>query len=292
MWNRIYALFVARNTEFFRDRSALAWSVLLPILIIFVFAYAFTDENPEKFKVGIYSTSTPSAASQNFIATRFIKFIEFEVIESNLVKVERHQIDLLFDADNLRYWINQTSPNGYIVEKLLIAAFAGSTQSPMTIFALVCVVLVAYFLNKTPAGLALCMTGENPMAVESQGLSVFAIRTGAVMLGSAFMAIGGAFLTMSAFDAFYIGMVNGRGWICIALVVFSSWKPAKALLGTLIFAAFDALQMRVQQQSSVVIPYQFYLMMPYVFSIVALIVMSRRSAYPKALLIPFRKGER
>jgi ABC-type uncharacterized transport system permease subunit len=166
------------------------------------------------------------------------------------------------------------------------------TQSPMTIFALVCVVVVAYFLNKTPAGLALCMTGENPMAVESQGLSVFAIRTAAVMLGSAFMAIGGAFLTMSAFDAFYIGMVNGRGWICIALVVFSSWKPGKALLGTLIFAAFDALQMRVQQQSSMVIPYQFYLMMPYVFSIVALIVMSRRSAYPKALLIPFRKGER
>jgi len=129
MWNRIYALFVARNTEFFRDRSALAWSVLLPILIIFVFAYAFTDDNPEKFKVGIYSTSPLSAASQNFIATRFIKFIDFDTVEENLVKVERHQIDLLFDADNLRYWINQTSPNGYIVEKLLIAAFANSTQT-------------------------------------------------------------------------------------------------------------------------------------------------------------------
>ena len=166
------------------------------------------------------------------------------------------------------------------------------TQSPMTLLALVCVVAIAYFINRTPAGLALCMTGENPMAVESQGLSVFTIRTLAVMLGSALMAIGGAFLTISAFDAFYIGMVNGRGWICIALVVFSSWKPGKALLGTMIFAAFDALQMRVQQQASMVIPYQFYLMMPYVFSIIALIVMSRRSAYPKALLVPFRKGER
>lgn len=165
-------------------------------------------------------------------------------------------------------------------------------QSPLTILALVSVIAVSWFLNKTPAGLALCMTGENPMAVESQGLSVFTIRTMAVMAGSALMAIGGAFLTMSAFDAFYIGMVNGRGWICIALVVFSSWKPGKALLGTLLFAAFDALQMRVQQQASMVIPYQFYLMMPYVFSIIALIVMSRRSAYPKALLVPFRKGER
>ena len=165
-------------------------------------------------------------------------------------------------------------------------------QSPVTHLALFAVIAVAWFLRRTPAGLALCMTGENPMAVESQGLSVFTIRTLAVMFGSALMAVGGAFLTISAFDAFYIGMVNGRGWICIALVVFSSWKPGKALLGAILFAAFDALQMRIQQQAAMIVPYQFYLMMPYVFSIIALIVMSRRSAYPKALLVPFRKGER
>ncbi len=152
--------------------------------------------------------------------------------------------------------------------------------------------VVSYVMYRTPMGLALCMTGENPMAVESQGLSVYAIRTVAVMIGSALMAVGGAFLTLSAFDAFYIGMVNGRGWICIALVVFSSWRPGKALLGAILFAAFDALQMRVQQQSLAVIPYQFYLMMPYLFSIIALIIMSRKASYPKALLIPFRQGER
>jgi ABC-type uncharacterized transport system permease subunit len=147
-------------------------------------------------------------------------------------------------------------------------------------------------LFKTPLGLALRMVGENPLAVEAQGLSVFFLRTLAVCAGSALMAVGGAFLTMSAFDAYYIGMVNGRGWICIALVVFSSWKPYKALAGCLLFAAFDALQMRVQQQAGIAIPYQFYLMMPYIFSIIALIIMSRKAAYPKALLIPFRKGER
>jgi simple sugar transport system permease protein len=166
------------------------------------------------------------------------------------------------------------------------------SQSPLTLLALLMIVLVSYILYRTPMGLALCMAGENPLAVESQGLSVFAIRTGAVMTGSALMAVGGAFLTLSAFDAYYIGMVNGRGWICIALVVFSSWKPGKALVGAMLFAAFDALQMRVQQQSSTIIPYQFYLMMPYVFSIIALIVMSRKASYPKALLIPFRQGER
>ncbi len=166
------------------------------------------------------------------------------------------------------------------------------TQSPLTLLALITIVVVSYVMYRTPMGLALCMTGENPMAVESQGLSVYAIRTVAVMIGSALMAVGGAFLTLSAFDAFYIGMVNGRGWICIALVVFSSWRPGKALLGAMLFAAFDALQMRVQQQSLALIPYQFYLMMPYLFSIIALIIMSRKASYPKALLIPFRQGER
>ena len=165
-------------------------------------------------------------------------------------------------------------------------------QSPLTYMAFLSIIVVSYVLFHTPAGLAVRMVGENPMAAEAQGLSVFSIRTWAVVVGSAFMAVGGAFLTMSAFDAFYIGMVNGRGWICIALVVFSSWKPGKALLGCVLFAAFDAIQMRVQQQSGMGIPYQFYLMMPYVFSIIALIIMSRRAAYPKALLIPFRKGER
>ncbi len=128
MWKRVYALFVARNLEFFRDRSALAWSVLLPVLIIFVFAYAFNEENPEKFKVGLVSGGTPSAAAAGFRDTRFIKFVEFDEAEPNLVKVERHQVDLLFDPGGGRYWINSTSPNGYIVEKLLIAAYAGSGE--------------------------------------------------------------------------------------------------------------------------------------------------------------------
>src|SRR3546814_16616631 len=68
---------------------------------------------------------------------------------------------------------------------------------------------------------------------------------------------------------FRSGMINGRGWICIALVIFASWRPGKALAGALLFAAFEVLQIRVQQASSAVIPYQFFLMMPYVLSILA-----------------------
>ena len=128
MWKRIYALFVGRNLEFIRDRQALAWSVLLPVLIIFVFAFAFTEGNPEKFKVGVVSGHALDGAAATFKSTRFIKFIDFDEVETNLQKIERHQVDLLFEPGTRRYWINQTSPNGYIVEKLLIAAYADSGE--------------------------------------------------------------------------------------------------------------------------------------------------------------------
>ena len=165
-------------------------------------------------------------------------------------------------------------------------------QTPLTYLAFVTVALTAWGLYRTPLGLAVRAAGENPAAVEAQGISVTAIRLGAVMTGSALMAVGGAFLTLSAFNSFFFGMVNGRGWICIALVVFGSWRPGKALLGAILFAAFDAYQVRLQQLSGGIVPYQLFLMMPYALSILALILVARRATYPKALMIPYQKGER
>jgi len=165
-------------------------------------------------------------------------------------------------------------------------------HTPLTYLAFILVAVVAYVLYRTPLGLAVRTVGENPAAVEAQGIDVALLRLGAVMVGSALMAVGGAFLTMSAFNAFFFQMVNGRGWICIALVVFGSWRPGKALLGALLFGLFDAYQLRLQQLAGAFVPYQVFLMLPYILSIIALIAMSRRAAYPRALMVPYRKGER
>ena len=165
-------------------------------------------------------------------------------------------------------------------------------QTPLTLLALLLVPLVAYILYRTPIGLAVRMVGENPQAAEGQGVSVAAVRTGAIVAGSALMAVAGSFLTLSAFNAFFFNMVNGRGWICIALVVFASWRPGKALLGAVLFAFFDALQLRLQQSGDAALPYQIYLMLPYVLSIVALVLVARKASYPQALMKPYRKGER
>ena len=166
-----------------------------------------------------------------------------------------------------------------------------SSQTPLTWLALALVPALAWVLYRTPLGLALRMVGENPAAVEGQGINVVRLRTFAVVAGSSLMGVAGAFLTLSAFNAFYFNMVNGRGWICVALVVFAGWRPGKALGGALLFAFFDALQLRLSQQAGG-IPYQIYLMVPYVLSIVALVVVARRATYPQALMKPWRKGER
>jgi simple sugar transport system permease protein len=165
-------------------------------------------------------------------------------------------------------------------------------QTPLTFLALALFAVTAFVLYRTPLGLAVRAVGENPAAVESQGLDVHGIRIGAVVVGSALMALGGTFLTMSAFNAFFFEMTGGRGWICIALTVFASWRPGKALLGALLFGAFDAFQLRLQTQVGAAVPSQVFLMLPYLLSIAALCAIARRADYPKALMIPYMKGQR
>lgn len=165
-------------------------------------------------------------------------------------------------------------------------------QTAMTWLAFAMVGVVWWVLARTPLGLAIKAVGDNPDAADAQGLSVHGLRIGAVVAGSALMGVGGAFLTMSAFDAFFFGMVNGRGWICIALVIFAGWRPGKALLGALLFGAFDAFQVRLQTEIGGAVPGQIFLMAPYILSIVALVIAARRSQAPRALLAPWFKGQR
>ena len=171
----------------------------------------------------------------------------------------------------------------------LNAPFLAATAP--TYLALALVAVVAYVLWRTPLGLAIRMAGEHPQGAQAQGISVLVLRTGCVMVGSAIMALGGAFLSLAAFNSFVINMVQGRGWMALALVVFGAWRPGLALLGALLYAWFDAYQLRLQHVFPGV-PYQIFLMAPYVLSIAVLIPMSRRASGPQALMMPFVKGER
>ncbi len=165
-------------------------------------------------------------------------------------------------------------------------------QTAPTYLAVLLSLAATYVLTRTPLGLAIRIVGENPQAAAAQGINPIHIRMGAVVAGSAIMALGGAFLTLSAFNSFFPTMVQGRGWVCIALVVFASWRAERALLGAMLYALFDAYQLRLQQVVGKAVPYQLFLMVPYLMSIGALLVMSRRARVPQALMQPYSPGER
>ncbi len=146
----------------------------------------------------------------------------------------------------------------------------------------------AWVLYRTRFGLRLRAVGENPEAADAAGISVFRMRAIAVTVGSALMAIGGAFLSLAQLGAFTPGIVAGRGWVCIALVIFARWDPLRAVLGALLFGGVFALQLRLQAQG-VQLPYELLLALPYLVTIAALAISGRNAPYPGAYLKPYRR---
>ena len=122
---RFLALLATRNKEFIRDRSSVGWNVIMPILIVAGFALVFTGNFADQYKVGIYKTSNTSkdvkTAIAPFLQTKYIEFININNLDDAILKVQRHQLDLLIDVANKRYWINDQSPKGYLVEKVMLA---------------------------------------------------------------------------------------------------------------------------------------------------------------------------
>lgn len=162
-------------------------------------------------------------------------------------------------------------------------------QYPLTYLALILVPLCHLLLFDTPYGLRLRAVGEYPKAAESAGVDVYAMRYIALALGSGLIGAGGSFLSVAQMGSFGFGMVEGRGWVSLALVIFGNWSPVGILLGALLFGGIEALQMRLQM-FGLAIPYQFYLASPYLISIGALTVVRRMSSCPAALLEPYRRG--
>jgi len=131
MLKRFYAVFDARNREFLRDRASLIWSILFPVSIVAVFAFVFSGDSVDLYKVGVYQESSMGDKKKGqdpFFDTEYIQFIPLEVLEEAIVKVERHQLDMVIYPEKKIYWINDTSSRGYILERIL----SGTTTKPLT----------------------------------------------------------------------------------------------------------------------------------------------------------------
>jgi len=130
MLRRIYAIFVSRNREFVRDRSSLAWNLLLPVGLVFGLSFAF-DGQRDEFTVGVLQAEAEiDTTSHPFLETRYIRFVPYDDIDEALRKVERHQLDLLIETGPpTRYWINPTAPKGYFIEFALLQTSAPAPNS-------------------------------------------------------------------------------------------------------------------------------------------------------------------
>jgi len=133
-----------------------------------------------------------------------------------------------------------------------------------------------YFLKKTKIGLIVRAVGDSPVSASNQGINVRLVRYLCILYGGAMCGLAGAYLSMIYTPQWIENMTGGRGWIALALVVFSTWNPIKILVGAMIFGGLTIIQFHMQA-IGVRIPVQFLTALPYIVTIIVLVVISRNS---------------
>ena len=166
------------------------------------------------------------------------------------------------------------------------------SQDPMVYMALGLALLAWWFLNRTRAGLVLRAVGEAPHSARAIGYPVIRIRYAATAFGGAMAGLAGAYLSLAYTPLWVDDMTAGRGWIAQALVVFATWKPGRVVLGAWLFGGVTVAQL-FAQTLGLHVPTQFMSALPYVATIVVLVVISRnpqtlRLNTPLSLAQPFR----
>ncbi|MEO5985905.1 MAG: ABC transporter permease [Candidatus Limnocylindria bacterium] len=165
-------------------------------------------------------------------------------------------------------------------------------QYALTWVAFLIIVPAAWWLlQRSNFGLEIRAVGEKPEAADAAGVSVVRTRYLALMLGGALMAIGGAFITLALLGSFTLDIIAGRGWVCVALVIFGRWRIFRGLAGALIFSLVFSLQFRLRILPGFgEIPFELLLALPYLVVIAALALSGRNVAYPGAYLKPYRRS--
>lgn len=164
------------------------------------------------------------------------------------------------------------------------------------IFVILALLPIAWFvLYKTKFGLRLASCGENPSAADSVGVNVKKIRYFGVMICGALSGLGGLALILTGAEWDFAGGANGFGFLALAVLIFGQWKPFMVFVGALVFALFKTISIvypSIDFLAQLNISSYFYLMLPYIVCLIALIFTSKKNKAPKALGNPYNKGER
>ena len=168
------------------------------------------------------------------------------------------------------------------------------SQHPMVYLTVLLIGAVAWFLFRSKSGLVLRAVGESPESAHALGYPVRRIRFFAVLAGGALCGMSGAFISVIYTPLWVEGMISGRGWIALALTTFATWRPARVLLGAYLFGGVTMLQLHLQGQG-VDIPVQLLTMLPYLSTILVLVLIARnpvwiRANMPASIGRPFSPG--
>lgn len=167
-------------------------------------------------------------------------------------------------------------------------------QHPMVYIAMALTAGLIWFLYRTRAGLVLRSVGESPESAHALGYPVRRIRLAAVLAGGALCGLAGAYVSVVYTPLWVEGMIAGKGWIALALTTFATWRPARVLLGAYLFGGVTMLQFHLQSLG-VNVPTQFLSMLPYLATIVVLVLISRNPLWirvnmPSSIGKPFYPG--
>lgn len=177
-----------------------------------------------------------------------------------------------------------------LLSKIPVLGEVFFNQNLLVYGAYLLVPLAAFVMDKTTFGLKVRAVGENPEAADSLGVNVSLVRYITVTIGGMLSGLAGASLSIALLNVFQQNLTSGLGFIAVALVYFGGWRPWGVLAGALLFSMVNALQLWVQVLG-LPIPSEFAVMMPYVLTIVALVVAVQRVRPPTALTKPFiREG--
>jgi ABC-type uncharacterized transport system permease subunit len=177
-------------------------------------------------------------------------------------------------------------------------------QHPMVYLAIATTAAMAWFLYRSRAGLVLRAVGESPESAHALGYPVRRIRLLAVVFGGALCGVAGAYVSVVYTHLWVEGMIAGKGWIALALTTFATWRPARVLLGAYLFGGVTMLQFQLQQSDgfhvpgiagAIQVPSQFLTMLPYLATIVVLVLISRNATFirinmPASMGKPFFPG--
>ncbi len=272
----------------FSERSGVINIALEGLMLAGAFTGAVVTYEAGNPYVGLLAGMLAGAALAYIYAIACIKFQADQVVSG--MAINFLMIGLPAVISGAIYDSSGSTPQ--IAKEYLLPEFF-NRLSLASILAFLLVPLCWYVLYKTPFGLRLRATGENPAAADAAGVNVTRLRYIAVILSGVLAAAGGAYLSIGQSSLFTRNMTAGRGYIALAALILAKWRPWQSLLACLFFGLMEALTIQIQGvfklRSGEDIPVQFIQIIPYVLTIIVLAGFIGLSRAPRALGIPYRK---